>query len=87
MIQNEIVYSRTLIAAADSSDGETPTQLKLTNEENCYLLWITDAEGDFLIGAYRARDTAIGFSVRWGDSLIKDLNLIEQEKFDGYKLT
>jgi hypothetical protein len=71
-----ILYSKTVVDARDSEDGEMPTRIILTQEENCFALWVTGFRGTHMLRYFlgRSRDEAIEAGVD------EARNWINQEK-------
>lgn len=67
-MDNEI-YCRTIVPLSKSSDGETPSQIIVTKEVNCYLVWMRTAELGYHILCtfstmiFNAREDAIEYAV------------------------
>ena len=62
-----IIYSKTVITARNSEDGETPTQVFVTEENNGYFVWLDSySTGPKLLGYEWDRNNAIEKAVDFG---------------------
>jgi hypothetical protein len=61
-----VIYSKLIVPMRESHDGETPTQIELTEEINCFLLWRTGYDGNVLLNNWDkySRTEAIEEAVR-----------------------
>jgi hypothetical protein len=64
-----IYYQRTLVAAADATDGLTPTLLTVTRELNAFMLWYTSYEKSYVL-AQGTREDMIELAVNMKQATI-----------------
>jgi len=67
-----VIYNRTTVPARKAPDGETPTQIVVTEEVNLYCVWRLSYEGTELLGTYHggscrefALEDAVDRILRW----------------------
>jgi hypothetical protein len=54
---NNVLYSRTIVKAKDSADGENPTEVVVTQENNGHAVWFRCADGDSLHAFHNDADS------------------------------
>lgn len=65
------LYSKTIVPARLSEDGETPTKIHVTRENNGFAVFLCDYNGTELIKWFRSgRETAIEFAVDYARNFI-----------------
>jgi hypothetical protein len=82
---NNILYQTTIVERKDSVDGEMPTILYVTEESNCFAVWINGYDGKELLRyfPYSTRYEAINFTVDHRfctESELRDMALVVREE-------
>jgi hypothetical protein len=60
-----VLYCRTIVPAKDAEDGETPTQIVVTEEANCFAVWETSEFDTVLLNHFTVREDALENGVLW----------------------
>jgi hypothetical protein len=78
--RDSVIYSKTILTCKESEDGETPTQVVLTEEKNCYIIWLEGfnySNHVLEVCSFFYKDRAIEKAVKHGERLASDF---EHEK-------
>jgi hypothetical protein len=70
---NDEIYARAVQHRKDSPDGETPTVISVTRENNGYAVWRTDYDGEKMLEFVRDRNSAIEQGVEIAKVYAKEL--------------
>lgn len=58
-----VLYCRTIVPAKDAEDGETATQIVVTEEVNLFAVWETSEFGNELLNTFNTREDALDSAV------------------------